>query len=279
MTAFTTRLRVMQPKSVLVYGGHLLPRVRRDYGTLLETSSRDRILVVWGDQLLSTLVNEAKDNWQEDIAWLWAQFRRVAFQAKDLPVPYIYTAPVGLDEMYMRGQIWRTADMAMRAASLEGKQRNVLATRGLHVTLDDFRTLPPSYSAVVASRETSVKWAQSQEASGLVDYRVVPASQWWHELSTYRFLLAPHGLAVQTSKTIGALMVLTVPIVQKANAHEDLQKMGFPILMVDAWDNITSELLRVAWNILSPRLQSFRAKCLTAESYWRFYTGELGICF
>merc|ERR1712203_909430 len=84
---------------------------------------------------------------------------------------------------------------------------------------DEGRLFPPSNSSLQAivdaieSRKKMRRWAETPEASLLgLDYRVIPMLDWWTELPKYRFLLSPMGSAIQTAKTIEALLVGTVPI-------------------------------------------------------------------
>ena len=127
----------------------------------------------------------------------------------------------------------------------------------------------------------------------------------WAELSKYRFMLSPAGNGVQSSKTLEALLVLTIPIVTRSPAHKDLVRLGFPIVVVRKsarakrgmprkgkyppsmqeprhpnkapspflrlprkWSEVTKANLERWWAELSPRLESFRANCLTTDGHY-----------
>merc|ERR1712137_1340426 len=83
---------------------------------------------------------------------------------------------------------------------------------------------------------------------------------------------------------IESLLVLTIPIVARSifpnpddftEVFDELVSIGFPIVVVDHWSDITKEKLHGWWAELAPRLEGFRAQFLTAEGYWRFVLGHL----
>jgi len=55
-------------------------------------------------------------------------------------------------------------------------------------------------------------------------------------------------------------------------------RMGFPIAVVDAWDEVTPARLGAWWRELAPRLERFRRNCLTTDSYWMLLTGSIQQC-
>jgi len=61
-------------------------------------------------------------------------------------------------------------------------------------------------------------------------------------------------------------------------AFDELKAMGWPIVVVDSWREITREKLDAWWGELSPRLLSFRQNCLTTEGFWRIISGGLKRC-
>mmetsp|Transcript_66665 Transcript_66665/g.133859 ORF Transcript_66665/g.133859 Transcript_66665/m.133859 type:complete len:103 (+) Transcript_66665:50-358(+) len=100
------------------------------------------------------------------------------------------------------------------------------------------------------------------------------------DLPKYRFLLSPLGSGIQTAKGIEALMVLTVPVLQRwgFDAFDELVALGFPMVVVTGWTEVTAANASRWWQALSPRLESFRRNCLTVDGYWRMYTGQVSFC-
>jgi len=132
------------------------------------------------------------------------------------------------------------------------------------------------------SRMQASKWMRTAAArdSGLITRRIL-ASCWWSELARFRFLLSPMGDEIQAPKQIEALLVLTVPIIQRGpyRLADDLVRLGFPMAVVDEWEQVTRANLNRWWESLAPRLASFRAHCLTTNTYWRIITGEVESCY
>merc|ERR1712048_62468 len=98
------------------------------------------------------------------------------------------------------------------------------------------------------------------------------------------------GSRIQCVKIIEALLVLTIPIVQRGwykfvgdlqgmdmlyfwtsssnadgvySTHDELVDLGFPIVVVNSWAEVTRTNLTKWWHELAPRLMSFRRNCLT----------------
>merc|ERR1712176_1152026 len=96
------------------------------------------------------------------------------------------------------------------------------------------------------------------------------------ELASYRFVLAPLGTGLQSQKQLEALLVLTVPIVQRSSfpVFDDLVFLGFPMVVIDNWVEVTPSSLSEWWRELSPRLVHFRYHCLTTEGYWWIVSGQ-----
>lgn len=131
------------------------------------------------------------------------------------------------------------------------------------------------------SRNQAREWAETPAAAAAgVVKSVFSPSVYWNELKNYKFLLSPIGVGIQSPKTMEALLVLTIPIVQRHGfpAHDDLVRYGFPIVVVEKWNEITPESLATWWSTLSPRLKSFRKNCLASEGYWRLLSGQTETC-
>lgn len=190
----------------------------------------------------------------------------------------------------------------LSSASIENKTRNILAAWGKVASWLDRSTCiepllsyeamgqgyPNSNSSLRAvetahqSRRQLRAWALSPlgRAAG-VERGMLGPSNWWTEMARSRFLASPSGSGIQTAKNIEALLVLTVPIVKRPEgftAFEELVDLGFPIVLVDWWHEVTINRTAAWWAALSPRLQSFRRNCLTADGFWRIYTGEVSRC-
>merc|ERR1712183_175781 len=116
---------------------------------------------------------------------------------------------------------------------------------------------------IIKSRRQALRFVAS---SCLGKRRSLQPQEYWRELSRYRFLLTPEGHGVQMSKLAEALLVLTIPIVQRNPAFEDLaQRFSWPLAFVDKWDEITPSRLQAWHNELAGRLESFRRHLLVTQ--------------
>jgi len=230
------------------------------------------------------------------ITRLRAYFRAIFVEGKDLAVEGILAYPGGLTEMYYRGEAMKRALVAITSARNDdaSKPRSVLAAWGAvwsyieqidHGKMMFFAHGKPEWDQIKLeagrSRRLARAWAATDVAKEVgVEVRSISAKVWWQELALYRFILSPLGTSIYSPKTVEALMVLTVPIVQRGPfpVHDDMVSYGFPIVVVDDWDNITQVKLSQWWRELSPRVVQFRRNCLNTEGYWRLMTGEKHFC-
>lgn len=133
----------------------------------------------------------------------------------------------------------------------------------------------------VVSRTSLGEWARSPAAQAAgVEVRRLRSMEWWRELPKYKFILSPIGAAVQTAKNIEALLVLTIPVVHPMGfpAYRELVGLGFPLVLIQSWSEVTPNSTEKWWRRMSPRLESFRRNCLTVDAYWRMYIGDIRRC-
>uniref|UniRef100_A0A7S2CJ90 Exostosin GT47 domain-containing protein n=1 Tax=Alexandrium andersonii TaxID=327968 RepID=A0A7S2CJ90_9DINO len=244
-------------------------------------------------------------------------FKRIIFQIKDIELEHVLAAPMGFCWGYFMQLLpkWalgantsrrRLAKSFMEfsdiiGGSVENKTKGILAPGAFVASwLEEPRIprmcryydkvgvlFPPSNTSTQVivdayeSRRQMRSWAESSAARAAgVEFRKVPVSEWYFELSQYRFLMSPIGSAIQSAKTYEALSVLTVPIIVRMNyvLHDELVSLGFPMVVIEGWAEITKGAVDRWWKALSPRLESFRRNCLTVDGYWRMYTGQTTYC-
>ena len=88
-------------------------------------------------------------------------------------------------------------------------------------------------------------------------------------LAKHRFALSPTGNGVQSPKQMEALLVQTIPIVSRTAAHDDLARQGYPIVVVDTWQEVTPANLDLWWAKLSPLLTD--ARWMLLAEIWATY--------
>mmetsp|Transcript_15333 Transcript_15333/g.43881 ORF Transcript_15333/g.43881 Transcript_15333/m.43881 type:complete len:436 (+) Transcript_15333:82-1389(+) len=302
------------PRSVWA-APHALPRLLELAAERLDPRRAGRVVVFSGTEMpLSAAFGHTEAERNATVSKLRKYFSRILYQTKDIQLEHVHLAPMGMSWGYLMFLITRwhafpfpylaLADLAtnlfMRTTT-SSKNLTVLAAWGkvagwlerprTHQLCHHFRKVgklfPPSNSSLRAvqaagmSRKLLRGWLNSSAAQAVgAEFRQLNVSDYWYELPKYKFLLSPMGSNIQTAKTVEALLVLTVPIVQHMGftLHAELVELGFPIVVVERWYEITPANISKWWEALSPRLESFRRNCLTIDGFWSIYTGRVRSC-
>jgi hypothetical protein len=253
---------------------------------------RDRVLVVGVLEVpLSASFGNTSDAREEVVARLRRHFSRIWYFSTDAATMGVTTLPLGFFEPYMRNRTGQFLE-AYRDASIDDsfKTGSVLAAWGVYTQKDGSKIIQPPEpdplgygstewtavaNAALDTRNDAEAWLNSSQADGVdVDIRLIAGDVWFSELSRYRFLLSPMGTAIQCSRLVEALVMMTIPIIMRGpfQTHDDLLHLGFPIVVVDTWAEITPESLKQWWEDLSPGLEAFRRECITSDGFWQIIT-------
>jgi len=276
--------RVADPAAVYC-SPHAVQGLLKDLDGWDASKTSNRTLVIAGtDMHLSDALGGSPEERAATLGALKGRFGRIFAEAKDISFDGVEVMPMGLPENYLRGVNVTAVRQAVAEARLEDKSRGVVAAWGKWMRICSTRPFLERDRIACKSRADAREWAESDVAREAgVEVRSIPPQDWWHEISSYRFLMSPLGAGVQSSKArvIEALMVLTIPIVERKPypAYDDMRRLGFPIVVVDDWSEVAEPGRLDAWyKELSPRLEHFRKECLSADGYWRFATGQSGGC-
>lgn len=68
--------------------------------------------------------------------------------------------------------------------------------------------------------------------------------EYFQRLAASKFLLAPAGQGIQAPKLAEAWLMRTVPIVVRNPCFEDLDRLGFPFVLLNNWEELTPKLLQ-----------------------------------
>jgi len=294
-TLFPGHRRCRDPKTVFAVPSalHKLLRIASED---FDRERRDRIVVfAASDDPLSRVLGPNHTTRVATTALLRKFFNLIFYEAADISVNGIRVMPIGLAEFYLSRGVANNASTAIASASLDRKPSMALAAWNAYWALDSpSRLLADRFAKSIAAHRAGV------------EFGVVHRRAWWAKLAKYRFLLIPLGSRIQCVKMIEALLVLTIPIVHRGwykwgkddhgaalvvqmetslqdadgsySTHDELIALGFPIIVVNHWADVTSRNLTRWWSESSPRLMSFRRNCLTAEGYWRMVTGRVARC-
>jgi hypothetical protein len=160
------------------------------------------------------------------------KFSHIWYEAKDIHTPDVHTIPMGLTPYYLIEARFEVVARAIATAASTPKLHLVCAAWGrFSPFLDEKLPMRQKLSAFVSKSDwiSRVRWAPS-------DY--------WLHLPSYSFSLTPEGMGVQSPKLFECLLVRTIPVTNRHPAAEDLQRMGFPIVIVDSWEEVTASFLR-----------------------------------
>ena len=189
-------------------------------------------------------------------------FASIAYEAMDVAMEGVRPSPIPLTETYSLAEGGVVAANLLKiasAATLEGKS-GVLAAWG---------AAWPKLDNMVQSRIAASEWIES---TPLVNRTLIPRQDYHRVLSRNKFAMSPTGGGIQSPKVWEAILVLTIPIVQRprAAAYAALREAGYPLVVVDEWSEITAERLEQWWAELSPRLA--RARYMLLTEVWMAYT-------
>ena len=176
-------------------------------------------------------------------------FDTVKYEAKDIPHETIRTFPMGLLPHYTQKHKDSNIREAIMRASIQDKPNLLVAAWG---------TLQPGLDSKIQSRVDAQSFVDN---TSWIDRISIQPHQWWNKLRQYKFMLCPTGNGIQSPKFVEALLVMTIPITQNTSAYADLARQGFPILIVNQWEDLNPQYLEQQWELLSPKL-------VTARSYF-----------
>ena len=207
---------------------------------------------------LSSVISKVRKLFLSD-----GRFSSVLFSAKDMFASDVRGCAMGLNVYYVELAGHDYVEEQVRKASLAQKTKSVLAAWGKVWSLSHLK-----------SRRSANKWLKT---TGLAKRRSLSPKDYWAALGKYRFLLAPSGNSVWSPKEMEALLMLTIPIVESRGAGsswaEGVACFGYPMVIVDRWEEITERKLERWWAELAPQLHEARTRLLT-EHWFSNVMGE-----
>lgn len=182
------------------------------------------------------------------------QFKKTYYEGVDVRMEGVNALPSGLNEMFVGMAGEETVMKTIKAATLGTKPRGILAATNY---LSRGRRTTHSHSLSAWIKKTC--WAPRSEPLAPREY--------WTRLAASRFVFVPFEKRPQNTKMYEALLVLTIPICERTVAVEQLQETGFPVVIVDDWEEVTPESLKSWYAQLAPKLVPFRERLLTERWY------------
>ena len=71
---------------------------------------------------------------------------------------------------------------------------------------------------------------------------------YYKQLSKYKYFICPIGNGIQAPKIFECLLVRTIPVVINHPAFQDIKSYGFPILIVDCFEQLNPQFLNKKYN-------------------------------
>ena len=183
-------------------------------------------------------------------------FDQIYYEAMDVGIEYIKPLPTGLLDFYVLGIPQGKFDSALKKINL-GTKQGVLAAWG---------TVWPHLDRELPWRRSLIDWVNSTE---WIQRSHIPMQNWHEELAKYRFYIVPDGNGVCSPKWAESLILQTIPIVPPLEYYKLLKEEGYPIVVVDSWDDITPQNMNLWWDELSSSLEA--ASWLhTTDCWWTY---------
>ena len=219
-----TRLEIREPQTILCMTNS------ESVELLLEKadfSSKPSVVFAGEDTLLSTFIDR--------IRLIADRFSNIFYEAKDIDSDIVKSFSMGFISYYLRDGAHENIYKAIEYSNQAPKSSLVLAAWG-----ERWKHLD----------KTIEERMQLDRFLGNHDFlkrESIPFDEYWQQLAKYKFLLAPRGQGVQSPKLAEAWMVKTVPIAIRNPCFSDLKELGYPLILVDEWAEVTAQKL-LAWS-------------------------------
>ncbi len=215
-----TRTEIKEPKTILCL------TTSESVNLLLEKinfSSKPNVVFAGEDTLLSTFISR--------ILKVADQFSNIFYEAKDIESDVVKSFSMGFTSFYLRDSIYDNIYKAIEYSDTVSKSSLVLAAWGQRWKHLDNK---------IDERASLDKFLANHD---LLKREFVPFDQYWQQLAKYKFLLAPRGNGIQAPKLAEAWMVKTLPIAIGNPCLVDLIKLGYPLILIDEWADVSASRL------------------------------------
>lgn len=130
-------------------------------------------------------------------------------------------------------------------------------TNLLLISSSESETRTPIYNRIIAN------------FNGTIKNRKGDGSDYFENLMTYKFVLAPSGLGLDCYRNWEAIMLGAIPVFETLNRQDGLFRAyeHLPVLWVDHFDNVTPSLLEREYPRIISKARDYRFEKLTLQ-YW-----------
>lgn len=221
MDELLTRFEKPDPKTILCL------TTKESVDQLLEKadfSSKPSIVFAGEDTLLSTFF--------DNIRQIKHLFSAIFYEAKDIDSDVVKSFSMGFNAFYLRDSDHENIYKAIEYSNHVPKSSLVLAAWGEY------------WKHLDHTVEDRIRLDGFLKNHEFLKREHIPYDQYWQQLAKHMFLLAPAGQGVQAPKLAEAWMVKTVPIVTRNPTFNDLFELGYPLIILDEWAEVTADNLQ-----------------------------------
>ena len=250
----STRFRKLRPQTVICLAH---PKSIRTLYRLRKLLKNTTVFIAGEDKNLSKLL--------PSIEPLLPYTRKIYFEAKDIEHSQIESFCMGFISYYLERSAPDTIPNLLNSIRApQWKKQGILASwGGIWASLDN----------TLADRQAAVRFVAQCD---WIEREELEPSDYWQRLAESQYLLAPAGQGIQSPKLAEAWLMKTIPIVTSNPCFLDLQKEGFPFLILDKWEDLTPDRLKafetstrnIDWDQIQSMLtlEHFKTRYLSQQS-------------
>ena len=198
--------------------------------------SKPTLLVAGTDSHLSDYIDDLES--EAD------RFSRIYFEAKNVESTKVSSFSMGFNATYIRNSGKENILAAVKYSDANDKTSLLFSAWG---------KVWPHLDQTLSERQSAQDFLDNSSA---FERAMVSHEDYWGVLAKHYFTLSPSGNGVQAPKLAEAWMVKTIPIVIKNACFIDIYQLGYPLIMINSWDDITEHALnewieyykKVDWN-------------------------------
>ena len=215
-----TKFKIKEPKTILCL---TTPESISLLHEKANFSSKPSVVFAGEDALLSTFI--------DSIHQMADRFSNIFYEAKDIDSDVVKSFSMGFISFYLRDSVHKNIYKAIQYSDQVPKSSLVLAAWGERwIHLDK----------IIDDRVSLDEFLENHD---FLKREFIPFDQYWQQLAKYKYLLAPCGQGIQAPKLAEAWMVKTVPITIRNPCFIDLKNLGYPLILLDDWTEVTDENL------------------------------------
>lgn len=158
-------------------------------------------------------------------------------EGKDIRSPFVKALPMGFILAYLIDlSLDKVVDYVKSTNYMINKQELICTSWGAKWEVEG--RVPDRFNLQIFVNNLEESFAKMNKSSWL-QRQFFASEDYLDATRRFVFFAMPAGNGVQSPKLYESLLVGTIPIVTRNPTNEDLLSYGYPIIMIDHWDNLT----------------------------------------